>query len=179
MSLEKLQQKLPEVSVWIDHTLATHAAQARPVADLGFTRLGSYYSAAMLASAKAIPVTKVPAPPLASMGLTGFDEFENLNAAGITYRSSFFVKHGCERDESLHFHELVHVVQWQHLGPEKFIMAYALGHLTCGGYHTNPLEVMAYTLQACFDHHAPGFDVAAVVSTELDRVVTALFAQGI
>ncbi len=177
MSLQLLQQKLPEVRAWIDLTLAAYAAQARPVADFGFTRLGSYYSAALLASAMAIPVAKVPAPPLASMGLTGFDEFENLNAAGITYLSSFFVLHGYERDESLHFHELVHVVQWKHLGPERFIMAYALGHFLCGGYDTNPLEVMAYVLQSAFDHHAPGFDVAAVVRTELDRIVPALFAR--
>lgn len=177
MSLQQLHQKLPEVKAWIGRTLATHAARARPVADLGFTRLGSYYSAGLLASASVIPVAKVPAPPLASMGLAGFGEFENLDAAGITYLNSFFVRHGYERDESLHFHELVHVVQWQHLGPERFIKAYALGHLLCGGYRTNPLEVMAYVLQACFDQQAPGFDVVAVVRVELDRVVPALFAR--
>lgn len=177
MSLQQLQQKLPEVMRWIDRTLATHAAQAHPVADLGFTRLGSYYSAALLASARVIPVAQVPAPPLASMGLTGFDEFENLDAVGITFLNSFFVRHGYEHGESLHFHELVHVVQWQHLGPERFIMAYALGHLLSGGYHTNPLEEMAYGLQARFDANAPAFDVAAVVHTELDRIVPGLFAR--
>ena len=177
MSVQLLQQKLPEVRAWIDRTLAAHAAQAHPVAGLGFTRLGSYYSAALLASAMAIPVVKVPAPPLASMGLAGFDEFENLNAAGITYLSSFFVLHGYERDESLHFHELVHVVQWQHLGPERFIMAYALGHLLSGGYRTNPLEEMAYDLQARFDASSPAFDVAAIVRPELDRIVPALLAR--
>lgn len=177
MSLQQLQQNLPEVRAWIDRTLTAHAAQARPVVGLGFPRLGSYYSAALLASAMAIPVVKVPAPPLASMGLTGFDEFENLEAAGITYLNSFFVRHGCERDESLHFHELVHVLQWRHLGPERFIMAYAFGHRLCGGYHTNPLEVMAYVLQTCFDQQAPGFDVAAVVRSELDRVVPVLLAR--
>lgn len=177
MSFRLLQQKLPEVKAWIDSILSAHVAQSRSVASLGLPRLGSYYSTALLASVHAIPVAHVPAPPLASMGLTGFDEFENLDAGGITYLSSFFVRHGHERDESLHFHELVHVVQWLHLGPERFIMAYALGHLPCGGYHTNPLEVMAYTLQACFDHQTPGFDVAAVVRTELDRIVPALLAR--
>ena len=177
MSLQLLQQKLPEVRTWIDRTLAAHATLARPVASLGFPRLGSHYSADLLASALVIPVAKVPAPPLASMGLTGFDEFENLNAAGITYLNSFFVRHGHEHDESLHFHELVHVVQWQHLGPDRFIMAYALGHLLSGGYHTNPLEVMAYELQARFDRHDPPFVVAALVRPELDRLVPALFAR--
>ena len=111
------------------------------------------------------------------MGLAGFDEFENLDADGITYLDSFFVRHGHERDESLHFHELVHVVQWQHLGPDQFIMAYALGHSLCGGYDTNPLEVMAYVMQTCFDQQVRGFDVAAIVRVELDRVVPALFAR--
>lgn len=174
MNFQILQQKLPEVRLWIDRTLAAHADQARPVASIGFPRLGSYYSAALLASARVIPVAHVPAPPLASMGLIGFDGFEQLDSIGITFLSSFFVRHGREGDESLHFHELVHVIQWQHLGPERFIMAYAIGHLRCGGYRTNPLEVMAYVLQACFDHHASGFDVAAVVRTELDQVVPVL-----
>jgi hypothetical protein len=109
------------------------------------------------------------------MGLTGFDEFENLDSIGITFLSSFFVRHGYEGDESLHFHELVHVVQWQHLGPERFIMAYALGHILSGGYRTNPLEEQAYRLQARFDRNDPSFEVAAIVRPELDRIVPALF----
>ncbi len=177
MSLHLLQQKLPEVRAWIDRTLAAHAAQACPVADFGFKRLGSYFSTALLASARAIPVAQVPAPPLASMGLTGFDEFENLDAAGITYLSSYFVRQGYARSESLHFHELVHVVQWQHLGPERFIMAYALGHLLSGGYRSNPLEEMAYGLQARFDANTPAFDLAAIVRPELDRIVPALLSR--
>ncbi len=175
MNLEPLRQKLPEVRTWIDNTLAAHAAQARRVADLGFTRLGSYYSAELLASAKVIAVAELPMPPLASMGLTGFSDFEQLNAAGITYLSSYFVRHGHEGDEPLHFHELVHVVQWQHLGAERFLMAYALGHLLSGGYRTNPLEVMAYDLQAKFEQHAQTFDVASTVRSQLDQVVPALF----
>lgn len=179
MSLQLLQQKLPEVRAWIDRTLAVHATLARPVSTLGFLRLASYYSANLLASARVISVAKVPIPPLASMGLAGFVEFENLDAIGITYLSSFFVRHGSERDESLHFHELVHVVQWQHLGPDRFIMAYALGHLMSGGYRTNPLENMAYGLQARFDANAPAFDVAAIVCRDLDRVVPLLFQSAL
>jgi hypothetical protein len=174
MNLLGLQQKLPEVILWIDKTLAVHAGHARSVASLGFPRLGYYYTAALLESAKAIPVARVPAPPLAKMGVLGFDEFENLDSIGITFLSSFFVRHGYEGDESLHFHELVHVVQWQHLGPERFIMAYALGHLLSGGYRTNPLEEMAYRFQGRFDRHEPPFDVAAIARPVLDRMIPAL-----
>lgn len=178
MRLHLLQQKLPEVRTWIDRTLAAHAEKARPVATLSFKRLGSYYSVELLNSARVIPVAHVPMPPLASMGLTGFDDFENMDAAGITYLSTFFVHLGCEGDESLHFHELVHVVQWQHLGAENFLMAYALGHILGGGYRTNPLEEMAYDLQSRFDNqHAPAFDVASIVRPALNRKVSDLFQR--
>lgn len=176
MSLALLEQKLPEVKGWIDRTLLSHADQARPLSSLGFARLGLYYSSGLLASTKVIPVARVPVPPLAGMGLAGFSEFEQLDAAGITYLSSFFVRHGYERDESLHFHELVHVVQWEHLGPARFIMAYALGHLLSGGYHTNPMEMMAYDLQARFERTTLPFDVGEIVRPALDRVVPALFS---
>ncbi len=39
------------------------------------------------------------------------------------------------------------VVQWQHLGLERLVMAYALGYLQGGGYCANPLEVMACDFQ--------------------------------
>ena len=174
MSLHNLQQKLPDVSAWIERTLKSHAARARPVSSLGFARLAAHYPADLLATAQVIPIARVPVPPLAAMGLAGFDEFENLDAAGITYLSCFFVRHGLERDESLHFHELVHVVQWRYLGLERFIMSYALGHLLSGGYMTNPFEVMAYGLQARFDQGEKPFDVATIVLPELDQIVPAL-----
>jgi hypothetical protein len=106
-------------------------------------------------------------PPVAEVGLSG---------EGVTFLSSFFIKQGFERDESLHFHELVRVVQWQHLGPDRFILAYALGHQRWG-YRANPLEVMAYTLQRCFDAGAGEFDVEAVVRRELGPIVAALEAR--
>jgi len=174
MSLQELQKKLPEIRAWIDHTLAAHVAAARPVSAFGFPRLGSYYSIDLLATARAVPIAAVPRPPLASMGLAGFDEFENMEADGITYLSSYFVRRDHERVESLHFHELVHVVQWQKLGPELFIMAYALGHLLSGGYLTNPLEKQAYGLQARFDRNDPPFDVASLVKLEVDRIAQEL-----
>lgn len=93
---------------------------------------------------------------------------------GITYLSSYFVRDDYQRVESLHFHELVHVVQWQHLGANQFIMAYALGHLLSGGYRTNPLEEQAYGLEARFNQNAQAFDVAALVRPELDRILSDL-----
>jgi len=62
--------------------------------------------------------------------------------------------------ESLHFHELVHVIQWRLLGPEKFLALYADG-LERFGYRKSPLERMAFRLQKRFEREAQPFNVEA------------------
>ncbi|HKB90609.1 MAG TPA: hypothetical protein VKC60_08860 [Opitutaceae bacterium] len=175
MNTALLNQKLPEVKAWIDRALAEHRHQARSIASLGLSRLDSFYSPTLLTSSKFIAIAEVPVPPLAKMGLPGFSEFEQLDAAGITYLDTYFIRTTEIQNESLHFHELVHVIQWQHLGPDRFIMAYALGHLIGGGYYKNPLEIMAYDLQAQFDNRYSPFDVEAQVRSRLDAVCETLF----
>ena len=74
-----------------------------------------------MARAKVVFVDKCPVPPVPAIGLTQFADFENMNASGVTYLDTYFALwHEAER-ESLHFHELVHVVQWQLLGAENFV----------------------------------------------------------
>lgn len=58
-------------------------------------------------------------------------------------------------------------------------MAYALGHLLSGGYHTNPLEEQAFGLQERFDRNDPPFDVTALVRPDLDRIVPDLLNRAI
>jgi len=171
MNLEALAKKLPLVSGWIDKTLADHAAQARSVADFGFTRLPKFYSAALLASTKVIPVAKVPTPPLSQIGLPEFADFENGNYAGITYKNTYFVQNSQVSNESLHFHELVHVVQWAHLGVDGFLLAYAAG-LAAHGYRNSPLEAMAYGWQDYFERHGQPVDIEAAIKAKLNETVS-------
>jgi len=56
--------------------------------------------------------------------------------------------------ESIHFHELVHIIQWDELGAEKFILTYGI-NLLASGYRQHPLEAIAYDLQAEFDQGRP------------------------
>ncbi len=177
MSLDLLLEKLPEVDAWVDRTLAEHASQARSVESFGFARLAGYYPVSLLRTAKVVGLPRVPMPPLSRMGLLGFEEFENLNAAGITYKDTYFVCASHLREEALHFHELVHVVQWQHLGVRNFILAYALGHLLGGGYDGNPLERTAYALQARFDAGEASFDAPAHARSDAERDCRALLRQ--
>jgi hypothetical protein len=167
MTPDKFQALYPGLIGWIRATLAAHAPDARSVASAGFARLPSCFSEELLASAKFVAVDRVPTPPLAALGLSRFAAFELGDPDGITYLDTFFVRRGRATDEELHFHELIHVVQWRLLGPEKFLAAYAAG-LEAFGYRHSPLERMAYDAQAVF---ASGriFDAEGFVAEELSR----------
>ena len=103
---------------------------------------------------------RVPVPPLSAMGLARFGQFEQMDMAGITYLDTYFVRADHASDESLHFHELVHVIQWRLLGPERFLAFYADG-LERFGYRKSPLEAMAYSFQDRFEREAQPFSVEA------------------
>lgn len=169
IQIQKLLSKLPEITGWIDATLAGHAGLSRPVTSFGFKRLPDYYSPQFLDQAKVVVVEHVPVPPLSALGLPELAAFEQGNYAGITFKDTYFVKADEASRESLHFHELVHVVQWGHLGVEKFLAAYAAG-LAVQGYRESPLEVMAYDLQDYFDQNGQLGDVVAAVRNKLNEL---------
>ena len=160
MTEQQLRVVYPLIAGWIQQTLAEHAAAARPVASLGFSRLPHYYDESLLANAKAVVAAKVPVPPLSAMGLAGLGAFERMEMGGMTFFDTYFVRADLARVESLHFHELVHVVQWRLLGPEKFLGCYAEG-LERFGYLRSPLELAAFRLQRRFEREAEPFSVEA------------------
>ncbi len=78
-----------------------------------------------------------------------------------------FLKHRHTSNEALHFHELIHVVQWQSLGPERFLKTYAEG-LERFGYRNSPLEKMAYEVEV--KRGRPVFDAERFVTAQLLRL---------
>jgi hypothetical protein len=91
------------------------------------------------------------------------------NYDGITYLDTFFVKRRSAAQERLHFHELIHVVQWRSLGPEAFLAAYAAG-LENFGYRDSPLGSMAYDAEALFSQSNDLFDAEKLVTDQLSRM---------
>ena len=160
MTEQEFRTVYPLIAEWIQKTLAEHASAAVTVASLGFSRLPHYYDETTLVSAKVVSVSRVPVPPLSAMGLDRFRDFERMDMAGITYLDTYFVRAEHIHIESLHFHELVHVIQWWLLGPEKFLAFYADG-LERFGYRNSPLEIMAYNLQDRFERESQPFSVEA------------------
>ena len=169
MKPDDFQKVFPFVRDWIARTLAATAAEAKPVAALKFPRLPQFYSPDLLSRAKVVFVDKCPVTPLSAIGLKQFAEFENLNAAGMTYLDTFFVLRNEAERESLHFHELVHVVQWQLLDAERFLALYADG-LEKHGYRNSPLEVMAYEHEARFNSQDAPYAIEADVRQQLQRL---------
>ena len=137
-----------------------------------FSRLLHYFSEGLLSTASVVPTDRLPVPALSALGLKEFADFETQPMDGITYQDTYFVRTSAATDESLHFHELVHVVQWQVLGQKEFLLLYATG-LAEHGYRECPLEATAFEHQERFDSgraaiFGGGRSVAADVGFEDD-----------
>ena len=169
MTPEEFRTLYPLVFGWIKQTLEAHSNEARIIGSLGFPRLSRYFSESLLSSTRVVVVERVPMPPLSSMGLNRFAEFENGDYNGVTYLDTFFVRRNPASAERLYFHELIHVVQWRLLGPEKFLALYADG-LEKFGYRQSPLEVMAYDAEESFVQSDQSFDAENLVAERLRRM---------
>jgi hypothetical protein len=71
--------------------------------------------------------------------------------AGTTFED--VVVHVQPLTTSLLFHELVHAVQYKHLGLNGFAKLYVRGFLTGGSYEEIPLEKQAYGLEDRFSRN--------------------------
>ena len=162
-AINRFREALPALSTWIDETLAAHQQKSSPVIRAGFPRLRVYFPRDVLESSRFVEVPSVPFPPLEELGLKGIVVMPTL-LAGVTYRDTFFVRRSY-KSESLYFHELVHVVQWQRLGVERFLLAYGAGLLQFG-YERSPLERMAKSLEQDF---ARGLRISGLVNLIHDK----------
>ena len=165
--LADLERTLPQIWEWMRETVARHEHHVVSVERYGFRRLARCFSGPTLQSARVVEVDGlVPRPPLRAMGLSAFADFEDLDLAGITFGQTYFLKRENASQEILHFHELVHVVQWAQLGPLAFLGLYAQG-LVEHGYADSPLEQMAYRLQGRFMQQEDCFDAESETIREL------------
>jgi len=169
MTPQEFETAFPKIMGWIQQTLLAYKTLARPVTAKNFKRLPLYFSKTQIEAAKFVVVNRVPVPPLSSMGLSRFNEFERGDYDGITYLDTYFLKRAGADDESLHFHEMIHLVQWRLLGAEFFLAMYA-GGLEKFGYRNSPLEKMAYDAQELFARSGPLFDAEKLVAEELSAL---------
>ncbi len=149
MTPEEFHAAYPQLLSWIQKTLRDFENIAQPVASMHFAHLPLYFDRSLLETVKFIATERLPLPPLTAMGLNRFAAFEQGNFDGVTYLDRYFIKRTVVTEEALHFHELIHVIQWRLLGAERFLAAYANG-LDEFGYENSPLEKIAYDAETLF-----------------------------
>jgi len=165
--VDTLKPFLPMVKDWIVNYVDQYSSQSKPVSELCFSRLSNYYSSEVLNSAKVVFVDEVKMIPLTELGIPGF---ESLDAAGVTYLDTFFVNKSYANSESIFFHELVHIVQWRHIGIDVFLLLYGL-ELKKFGYRGSLFEKQAYSLQERFERAPDPFNVEQLIIPQIDSVL--------
>lgn len=128
-----------------------------------------FYSREFLESAGFVIVDRLRFPDTPQVRASGLlDQLGGHGLEGITYNDTYYLLRGAEDCKCLHFLELVHVAQWQILGPYRFIADYA-EELSIFGYSSGaPLERMARNAE---EHYAAGHEAYDVVQNVKSRLV--------
>ncbi|MGZ5056335.1 MAG: hypothetical protein ACXWAT_15530 [Methylobacter sp.] len=139
---------LHKINSWIDQAL-NHYSEQIVSCERFCPQFNGFYPSEFLANSYFVIIDQLPKPDFPELRQAGFGGFIDMELEGITYKNTYFIKKGYESDVALHFHELVHVLQWQNLGALPFIQRY-MEEILRFGYRNAPLEEMAYDLQSHF-----------------------------
>lgn len=121
-----------------------------------------FYSPIFLETAFFVVTDDIPKPDFPELRKAGLGDFIDIDVGGITYNDTYYVKKGVAKKLRLHFHELVHVVQWRELTPQGFIERY-IQEIQDFGYEEAPLEKMAYALDGHYQQEGRHLSVEQYV----------------
>lgn len=136
------------IDEWIDQTLVNFSERSQPCEKFAVEFEG-FFPIEFLSKAYYVVTDEIPKPNFPELYQAGLGAFIDMDVDGITYKDTYFIKSAFEHLKSLHFHELIHVIQWGILGAKTFIHRY-IGEIQQYGYEFAPLETMAYRLQNHF-----------------------------
>jgi hypothetical protein len=156
---------LNTIEQWIDQTNQNYSDQ-RVSCSCFSDKFSSFYSPQFLQESYYVVTDNIPKPDLPNLREMGLGDFIDMPVDGITYKNTYYVVPRVAEDLRLHFHELVHVAQWQHLGATSFIDRY-IQEIQTYGYDGAPLEIMAYGLDAHYYGGGENVDVSRYVATNL------------
>jgi hypothetical protein len=155
---------------WIDTTNTQYAEKRKSCTRWG--QLNEYYPESILNRAGFVVIDQLPFPGstlLANCGLNAVSPLSLQKVGAITYGETYYVRPQYSDDIEIHFHELVHIAQYQYLGIRGFLKLY-LHQIINYGYHNAPLEVMAYALQKRFREEQYPFDVPTRVAQLFNNI---------
>lgn len=156
--IDKIQQ-------WIHQTNSAHT-EARQSCSVFEEYFKGFYSPDFLETAFFVVTDEIPKPDFPELREAGLGDFIDMDVGGITYNDTYYVKQGAANELRLHFHELVHVLQWRELTPKGFIERY-IREIQDFGYDEAPLENMAYALDGHYQKQGRPFSVEQYVRENL------------
>lgn len=150
---------------WIDGVNKSHESDRRSCSILQEYFKG-FYTPEFLSSSYFVVLDQLPKPDFPVIRQAGLGSFLDMNINGITYKDTYYVVPHAAQELRLHFHELVHVLQWRELTAKRFIKRY-IEEFQRFGYDNAPLEEMAYGLDRRFQEGEAPFDVETYVLQHL------------
>lgn len=156
---------IEKIEEWIHQVNKLHEPKRRSCSVFQ-RQFDGFYSPEFLQSAYFVIVDELPKPDYPELREAGFGSFIDMEAAGITYQDTYYVQARVSEELRLHFHELVHVLQWRELGTKGFILRY-MDELVNFGYEQSPLEKMAYSLDAHYGENGRHLNVEQYVRENL------------
>lgn len=160
---------LEAIRSWVNQTNLHFATARRPCTEFKELFAG-YFPGNFLARSYYVEVPELPLPPREFLVPAGLGDLAGRHVGGLTLDDTYYLMPSAADNLRIHFHELVHVAQWQQLGPGGFIARY-LKELVAYGYECMPLERMAYGLDARFVAGGPVVDVRQEVRNLLNVAV--------
>lgn len=153
------------IEEWIDKTNGEHKSQRQSCSTLEAEFRG-FYPIQFLRDSYFVVVEHIPKPNFPELRQIGLGDFIDMPVDGITYKNTYYIVKKHENNLPLHFHELVHVVQWGLLGAESFIGRY-INEIQRYGYDSAPLEEMAYFLDSHYQSGGASLDVPTYVQSKM------------
>lgn len=158
---------IEEVEEWINRVNCSHREERRSCSAFK-EQFNGFYSPDFLRAAFFVVTEEIPKPDIPGLRELGLGDFIDMDVSGITYNDTYYVKKEAADDLRLHFHELVHVVQWRALTPPGFIERYIREIQACG-YAESPLEKMAYALDEHYQSKGRYLGIEQFVREELSK----------
>jgi hypothetical protein len=144
---------------WIKEQRLAYRPLARILPEQTVARFSPFFETSVLKKVRLLMVPALENPGFLEAYRSTFDEkamplLDFSSFAGITFMDTILLVDGFPGadPEATLFHELVHAVQYELLGPEKFVELYIMGWVNQGfNYAAIPLEMDAYELQNRFE----------------------------
>jgi hypothetical protein len=149
LSREQSNQVTGWVAAYIAEQRAAFRQMAQPIPAAHRRKIERFFPGDVL-SAVCVVRGRASEPAfysqLRALGIKNAPAFSGM--AGVTFQD--VVVHAEALSPALLFHELVHAVQYKHLGLRGFAERYVGGFFSGGSYEEIPLEKQAYELEGKF-----------------------------